>query len=319
MDKQRLKAYLNLIQELLTCPNGEEWIRLRKHEPIVNAELVQVMEQVAAQLALDGDAKSARYLHNWAGKLHHILMQPQSSYSIDQDKTNAYQDLIQALIECPEGMEAQLLQANQHLIDPGLASHLQRTAQQLATQGDLRTAEFLKELSDQVTRLWMEVHSFRPELSKQESSPDLSKVKPPSHREFSHKEPSSVVPSEEIPSPSPISQATLSTVADLENQYQHLAMQLKDITEAIHHLTELISTSEQHQASPLAHLEALEKACSNGWVLSTEEVESLIGIKPHCPSGSDTFQRGNWDFIKIGRLGPQTAWRVSKNETAHAQ
>ncbi len=73
MNQQRLKAYLNLIQGLLSCPKGEEWILLRQNEALVNPELVEVMEQVASHLAAEGDIKAAKYLHNWAGKLHHIL------------------------------------------------------------------------------------------------------------------------------------------------------------------------------------------------------------------------------------------------------
>ena len=73
MNQQSLKAYLNLIQGLLTCPRGEEWILLRQNEKLVNKELVEVMEQVANHLSMEGDIKTAKYLHNWAGKLHHIL------------------------------------------------------------------------------------------------------------------------------------------------------------------------------------------------------------------------------------------------------
>jgi hypothetical protein len=38
MQQQQLNAYLNLIQELLTCPQGEEWIRLKQHEDLVDAQ-----------------------------------------------------------------------------------------------------------------------------------------------------------------------------------------------------------------------------------------------------------------------------------------
>ena len=73
MNQQRLRAYLDVIQGLLSCPRGEEWILLRQHQELVNPELVEVMEQVANHLTAEGDIKAAKYLHNWAGKLHHIL------------------------------------------------------------------------------------------------------------------------------------------------------------------------------------------------------------------------------------------------------
>ncbi|MEL6139443.1 MAG: hypothetical protein AAFR42_18805, partial [Cyanobacteria bacterium J06628_6] len=74
MTQQSLRIYLDIIQELLTCPSGEEWIRLKRHEDRVNPELVQVMEQVASQLIREGNREAAIFLHNWAAKLHHILV-----------------------------------------------------------------------------------------------------------------------------------------------------------------------------------------------------------------------------------------------------
>lgn len=74
MKQQRLAAYLNLIQDLLTCSQGEEWIHLKKQETLVDGPFLQAMEQVATQLARQGDRESATFLHNWAVKLHHILV-----------------------------------------------------------------------------------------------------------------------------------------------------------------------------------------------------------------------------------------------------
>ncbi len=56
----------------------------------------------------------------------------------------------------------------------------------------------------------------------------------------------------------------------------------------------------------------LEQACSQDWQLTTEEVEQLIGVKPHCHKDETVYQRGNWCFTKVGKLDGQTAWQVSK-------
>jgi hypothetical protein len=56
-----------------------------------------------------------------------------------------------------------------------------------------------------------------------------------------------------------------------------------------------------------------EQACTNGWILASEEIHQLIEVKPTCPKGHDSFRRGNWVFTKMGKLGGQTAWRVSKD------
>jgi hypothetical protein len=135
MNQQRLKAYLNLIQGLLDCPNGKEWILLRQHEDLVNPELVEVMEQVATHLAAEGNSKAAKFLHNWAGQLHHILTTT-ARPSANEDKSQAYLELIQSLLNCPKGSETEILAANQELIGPGLVQAMKQVASQAISQGD---------------------------------------------------------------------------------------------------------------------------------------------------------------------------------------
>jgi maltose-binding protein MalE len=120
MNQQSLKAYLDLIQGLLSCPRGEEWILLRQHGELVNGELVKVIEQVANHLAREGNVKAAKYLHNWAGKLHHMMTENIAPPANNKDKTQDYLKLIQALIDCPEGEEKAILEAHQELINPEL-------------------------------------------------------------------------------------------------------------------------------------------------------------------------------------------------------
>ena len=142
MNQQRLKAYLDLIQALLSCPRGEEWILLRQNDRLVNLELVEVMEQVANHLAIEGDIKAAKYLHNWAGKLHHILTETVSTPQNTNDKAKAYMELIQTLLSCPKGTEGEILSANQELIGPELVKLMKQVASQIATEGDEKTANF---------------------------------------------------------------------------------------------------------------------------------------------------------------------------------
>ncbi|NJM97577.1 MAG: hypothetical protein HC800_10825 [Phormidesmis sp. RL_2_1] len=56
----------------------------------------------------------------------------------------------------------------------------------------------------------------------------------------------------------------------------------------------------------------LEQACTAQWQLTTEEVEQLLGVRPKCHVHETTFYRGEWCFTKVGKLGTQTAWQVSK-------
>lgn len=60
--------------------------------------------------------------------------------------------------------------------------------------------------------------------------------------------------------------------------------------------------------SPLWFHEELEKAADLGWVLSSSDVEALIGVKPK----GNTYQRGGWEFVRAGKIGNQGAWKVKK-------
>ena len=68
MDEQRLAAYLQLIQALLECPSGEENDILNAHRELVDADFVQVMEAVAANMAAEGKS-NAGWLQNLAAHL----------------------------------------------------------------------------------------------------------------------------------------------------------------------------------------------------------------------------------------------------------
>lgn len=74
---------------------------------------------------------------------------------------------------------------------------------------------------------------------------------------------------------------------------------------------ELIEAIARHISAtrdPLQHYAALERAIASSWLLSSAEVRSLIGTKPH----GDQFQRGSFVFIRSGKIGAQAAWRVVK-------
>jgi hypothetical protein len=170
MKHQRLKAYLALIQELLTCPQGEEWIRLRQHEDLVDAGLVQTLEQVATTLAQEGRQQEAIFLHNWAGQLHHILAQPRPQEP-EKNLSQTYLDFINALLEATPEEQQNLIVANQHLVTPGLVQMMRQISAQLAAQGDLETSSYLNRLAEELGKLWLHHHDFesRPQ-SKQEES-----------------------------------------------------------------------------------------------------------------------------------------------------
>jgi len=73
-------------------------------------------------------------------------------------------------------------------------------------------------------------------------------------------------------------------------------------------LVEVIARHFATPHDPLQHYVALERAIASGWLLSSSEVRSLIGIKP----SGDRFQRGSFIFVRSGKIGTQAAWKVLK-------
>lgn len=306
MNKPSLKAYLDLVQKLLGCPQGEEWIVLRQHGELVNLGLVEVMEQVANYFAMEGKTKPAKYLHNWASQLHHILIDSNATAKDKDDRINAYSELIKALLECPEGLEQQILSAHQDLIDPNLIEILKEVADRLMSN-DPETAEYLQNLAADLDRTWLKHHEFAPTF-KQEIAPDpwldegeQTSIPEPEIPE-SHPEKLETLPPRSKPARSD-SPTTITNEA--------IAGLLTQIANSLSKLETTIAAQQQAQ-NPLWYMEVLEKAAAAEWILTTHEVEQLIGVKPHCNHDETDYHRGSWIFVKAGKVGAQMAWKVRK-------
>ncbi len=66
------------------------------------------------------------------------------------------------------------------------------------------------------------------------------------------------------------------------------------------------------QRNPLDYFMDLEKAAANGWLLTSAEVKALIGVQPVVKKGDRSFNRGSFSFVKSGKIGSSTAWKVLK-------
>ncbi|WP_431660462.1 hypothetical protein [Pantanalinema rosaneae] len=348
MNQQRLQAYIQLIQKLLACPSGEEWILLRQHEALVTPELVQVMEQVAAQLAHQNNLKEAKFLHNLAGQIHHLFVaQTVPRSSNDDDHAQAYLELIKALLECPQGAENELLKANPELIEPGLVQMMQQVATQLATNGDREAANYLQHWAMAVNHLWLQQHNFQPTFKQdpEPNHPQPTDVAPPSPPQEQSASTQTAIPSS-MPStpedddpwaelsgevvqtpPQPQSAPSAKPPASSLTQekpppasaapdiaiYEQINRHLATIATALTQLSETIAPPAQPPTNPLWYMEILERANVEHWILTSTEIQQLIGVQPSCAKGSESFQRGCWVFVKAGKLGNQTAWQVKKD------
>ena len=73
MNEQRTQAYLNLINQLLSCNNGDEPRILQKNQELLDRGLVEVMVAVAQQYGNAGRENEARWLLNMAQQLAEAL------------------------------------------------------------------------------------------------------------------------------------------------------------------------------------------------------------------------------------------------------
>ncbi len=221
------------------------------------------------------------------------------------DKTKAYIELIHALLSCPEGTEGEILAAHQELIGPELVKVMKQVASQMAAEGDEATASFLHNLATDLNRTWLKNHEFKPTLKK-EVAPD-----PWSDEDVSSQQPSETeTKPTDLEAPAIEEPVRSSSQSKIESDGQ-LSQQLKNIADALVKL-EATLASRLQPPNPLWYMDILEKAEAASWILTTDEVEHLIGIKPHCHHDETSYQRGCWVFIKAGKIGAQMGWRVKK-------
>ena len=91
--------------------------------------------------------------------------------------------------------------------------------------------------------------------------------------------------------------------------------QLQITPELLENVVEAISSaiaSKMTPPSPLWFMAELERARASDWKLTTSQVKDLIGVKPKCQKGKKTFKRGSFIFVKCGKIGNETAWKVMK-------
>jgi len=150
MDENRLQSYLNLIQSLLTCPSGQEMKLLQQHSELIDSDLIEVMQQVASRMAADGQP-NAGFLQQLAQQISQALAA--GALGGNAEGNSAYLPLIQQLLSCPSGEEAQILQDNSQLLDAGFLQACEAVAATLAQQGNENNANFLRNLASQVGEL----------------------------------------------------------------------------------------------------------------------------------------------------------------------
>ena len=142
MDETRAQAYLQLIHTLLTCPNGEENQILNANSELVDAELVQMMVAVAAQLSENNPENVANFLLETASQIANFLGMNDDGDSnnfqgkISQEYANFILELFQAEAASNGDINViyPMLAERQHLLNDRFTETLQQLTQMLIAE-----------------------------------------------------------------------------------------------------------------------------------------------------------------------------------------
>lgn len=64
------------------------------------------------------------------------------------------------------------------------------------------------------------------------------------------------------------------------------------------------------QTDPLAHIEALQKACDRGWLISSSELAPLLKLSR---ISGQKIERYGFTCTRTGRNGAESAWRITRD------
>jgi hypothetical protein len=313
MDTKQLNTYLNLVEALLHCAKGKEWLLLQQYESLIDSELLTVMEQVSNQLQAEGNVPAAQFLHYWQVQLTHLLQQNTTPATPAASRSESYLKLVQMLLGCSKGDEVTVLSQYPELMDEGLVYTMNQVATQLAAKGDQDIAIYLKHLAAEVNRVWLhpgEDRSIATDPPPRSSPPANGHSETPLHTavEMASKhleqERSTAIDPTPIAPPPPV------------NHIRHELNEVLDKIDSRLERLEMLLSKQLTTPNPLWYMPILEQVSAQAWIISSEELEQLIGIKPYCVPGHNSFRRGCWKFIKTGKVGTHSSWRVIKETIA---
>jgi hypothetical protein len=87
---------------------------------------------------------------------------------------------------------------------------------------------------------------------------------------------------------------------------------LKTLPMLVNSLADAIAIRITPPINPLAELEALEKAYEKKWILSTNQLASLLKLNPKTLIRYKSFERYGFTFTRKGQVGAEIGWRVGK-------
>ncbi|MBD2151129.1 CHAT domain-containing protein [Pseudanabaena sp. FACHB-1277] len=132
MSEERIGQYLEVIQALLRCPNGEENAILNRYQDLIDQGFLMTVMAVAEQLEKDGQENEARFLQNLAEQLMEFLQEQMGTDAqevsmlgnLSEDLLKFWLSLVQAEVESGGEDEAvhRVMQQNLELVTIDLGS-----------------------------------------------------------------------------------------------------------------------------------------------------------------------------------------------------
>ncbi|WP_413276690.1 CHAT domain-containing protein [Floridanema evergladense] len=141
MDESRVEDYLNLIQQLLNCPNGEESEILQANSDLLDLGFLQVCEGVVGQLAESGNENAADFLQNLASQLEEFFGMNEwgNGNNLEIENVLNYREFIRELLQAENSHSDveviyQMLAQRQHLLNARFADILQQVTENLIAE-----------------------------------------------------------------------------------------------------------------------------------------------------------------------------------------
>ncbi|WP_148292061.1 tetratricopeptide repeat protein, partial [Planktothrix agardhii] len=148
MNEQRLNAYLTLINNLLTCPSGEESQILQDNQELLDQDFLQILLAISQQLQEAGRQAEAEYLINLAEQLSAWL-----------DNTNSPEDYYNFLMEVLEAVSDS--NGNPQIVYPLFQQNLDKLDENLAyILTNWATAQFKEVSLEEATYIAADIGNF---------------------------------------------------------------------------------------------------------------------------------------------------------------
>ncbi len=87
---------------------------------------------------------------------------------------------------------------------------------------------------------------------------------------------------------------------------------LNSLPMLVNSLADAIAQRITPPVNPLAELEALEKAYEKKWILSTNQLGSILKLNSKTLIRYKSFERHGFTFTRNGQVGAEIGWRVGK-------